>query len=44
MELGRFEEASHYLSTLPESEETKAQRDTFNTAIAQRVDRVFRIP
>jgi len=44
MELGRFEEASHYLSMLLEREETKEQRDTFNTAIEQRVDRVFRIP
>lgn len=43
MELGRFEEAGHYLSTLPEREETKEQRDAFDTAIAQRVDRVFRI-
>jgi hypothetical protein len=43
MELGRFEEASHYLSALPEREETKEQRDTFNTAIEQRVDRVFLI-
>ncbi len=44
MELGCFEEASHYLLTLPEREETKEQRDAFNTAIEQRVDRVFRIP
>lgn len=43
MELGRFEEASHYLLTLPDREETKKQRDTFTSAIEQRVDRVFRI-
>jgi hypothetical protein len=43
MELGRFEEARDYLTMLLEREETKEQRDTFNSAIEQRVDRVFRI-